>query len=440
MANHQMRSILFTAFFLQIWACALEAQSPRLLKPGQTFDSTITPTTPHDYSIKLSRGESVNLAVEQKGVDLALELRAPNQTLLGVFDSPNGRNGPEPLEIIATQSGAYRLRVRTFDANEPRGLYTLAVKAWRNANETRSLLETRRLARKAASAWLAQRTASIPANAVIPANAELASLDSMASRARIFGIGEATHGSREFGSLRISLTKRLIERHGFRIVAIEASSARLSLLNAYISGASQTNKGGPGDFQWIGAASRRELVPFLREWNDTHATDKVLLVGVDPQDNAFARDSLRAFLLRAYGEEVVTRLAPMFSEFAAADSQVMVFGNSDVDSVSRQTILAVNAMLDLDAPMLSQRFGSESVASARMIARDLAQVADFNGGGPPVSHSRDFYMAANILSEMQQFGPRAKTIFWAHNAHVSHPSGQSESGRSSGAWLRTLLV
>jgi erythromycin esterase-like protein len=96
-------------------------------------------------------------------------------------------------------------------------------------------------------------------------------------------------------------------------------------------------------------------------------------------------------------------------------------------------------MLNLDAPMLAQRLGSESVASARMIARDLAQMADFNGGGPPVSHSRDYYMAANILSAMRQFGPRAKTIFWAHNAHVSHPTGQSESGRSTVAWLRALL-
>src|SRR4051794_19010895 len=40
--------------------------------------------------------------------------------------------------------------------------------------------------------------------------------------ARIVLLGEATHGTSEFYSARAAITRALIERHGFNIVAVEA--------------------------------------------------------------------------------------------------------------------------------------------------------------------------------------------------------------------------
>src|ERR1700709_1249032 len=40
--------------------------------------------------------------------------------------------------------------------------------------------------------------------------------------ARVVLLGEATHGSSEFYRARSAITRRLIERHGFSIVAVEA--------------------------------------------------------------------------------------------------------------------------------------------------------------------------------------------------------------------------
>jgi erythromycin esterase len=128
------------------------------------------------------------------------------------------------------------LRVRPFDGREPAGKYRLEVMAWRSAPATRDMLHGRELARDSAARWLATRSAAIPANAVVPLEAPLPPLELLASRARVIGIGEANHGSREFGDLRLSLKRRLIERNGFRIVGIEASSARLDLLNHFVAG------------------------------------------------------------------------------------------------------------------------------------------------------------------------------------------------------------
>ena len=42
------------------------------------------------------------------------------------------------------------------------------------------------------------------------------------AEARVVTLGEATHGTAEFYRARAAITRRLIERHGFHIVAVEA--------------------------------------------------------------------------------------------------------------------------------------------------------------------------------------------------------------------------
>ena len=42
--------------------------------------------------------------------------------------------------------------------------------------------------------------------------------------ARVVLLGEASHGTSEFYRARAAISRRLIERHGFNIVAVEADS------------------------------------------------------------------------------------------------------------------------------------------------------------------------------------------------------------------------
>ena len=237
------------------------------------------------------------------------------------------------------------------------------------------------------------------------------------------------------------MTRRLIQRNGFRVVAIEASSSRLDLLNHFVAGemVPQSDVTKAIERGWIGRRPLRELVVWLRRWNSHHSTDRVELVGVDPQDNEIATDTLRAFLGKAYGDDLLARMAPTFRELAAADSQYLVFGDSDVDSVARRSILEVMGMLDLDAPILTQKFGAAAVERSREAARQMAEFADLNSGDNRLlGHSRDWYMAARVLGAVQRKGPGTKAVYWAHNAHVGI-RGDNPAGKSTGAWLREAL-
>jgi erythromycin esterase-like protein len=62
-------------------------------------------------------------------------------------------------------------------------------------------------------------------------------LESVAD-ARIVLIGEATHGTHEFYQVRADLTRALIERHGFNIVAAEADWPDAYRVNRWVRGMS----------------------------------------------------------------------------------------------------------------------------------------------------------------------------------------------------------
>jgi erythromycin esterase len=280
------------------------AQAPRPLSSGIAFDSSLAPSAAHRFSLRLAKGESANVVVRQIGVDVVLEVRAPDGSLFTTEDSPNGRTGDEPVEILAPASGTYVLLVRPYDASEPAGRYRLEVTALRNTRATARLLDARRLARDSAAAWFRPLSSALAATGVVPPDGSIPPLDGIAARVRVLGLGEATHGSREFGDFRLSVTKRLIQHGNYRIVAIEASESRLALLDRFVGGEAVPSAEVTKAIEsgWIGRRSQRELVAWLREWNAGRPpADRVRLVGLDPQDNRTARESLGKFLETAYG-------------------------------------------------------------------------------------------------------------------------------------------
>jgi erythromycin esterase len=416
------------------------AQTPTTINRSTRLEKSLKAGESHEYALSLQHGESAEVVVWQQGVDVVVEIRNPAGKLLDSIDSPTGRTGDEVVEIMAQQNGTYGITVRPFDSNEPAGSYRLEVRALRSANETEKLLRAQREARNAAAQWLRPRSVAIARSGVVPIKGNVPLLDDLAGRVRVLGIGEATHGSREFGDLRFSLTRYLIERHGFRVVALEASASNLSEVASYISGEGDLTPAMARLIEskiWIGRRTRRQMIEWIHRWNKEHPKDRVRVIGVDANENPGALEALRVFLARAYGETLMKRWALAERELVAADEQTAVFGDSGVDAATRQLLLEIIAMMRLDAPILKVRFGAPSFDSALEAAQILAEFADFNSGsGGAINHSRDWYMAGRILHALQEQGASAKAVYWAHNAHVVHPPG---SNRTAGALLRGAL-
>jgi erythromycin esterase len=391
-----------------------------LLTNHASQEAALQPGAAHRYELRLRRGESADVVVQQKGIDVVVDIRGPGGALLDEIDGPTGRNGDERAEIIAAESGTYTVTVRPYDEHEPAGRYRIEVAEVRSAAATRAMLEARAVARGRATAWLRAYSA--------PLSPDAPPLAALAARARVIGLGEATHGSREFGDVRLALTRRLIEEHGVRVVAVEWSSSHLAALAPYVAGESPAPA--VAESGWIGRRTMRELVAALRAWNAAHPADRVRLVGVDAQDNALAREELRAFLGRAYGD-LLPRWNAAEKELAAADEQSAVFGDSSVKVEVRQTLFELVARLSLDAALLRARYGA-AADRALTAARTLASFADFNSSAAD-SRSRDWAMAGAVLRALAEAGPGARAVYWAHNAHVR------VAEKTSGGFLRAAL-
>src|SRR5438477_4973769 len=205
------------------------------------------------------------IVIKQIGVDVVVNLKSPAGKLLDEIDSPTGRNGDKIVEIIAEQSGTYGIGVKPINEREPAGKYQLEVHELRSADETRTLLRTRADARSAAAGFLRPGSKAIPESGIFPENITFANLDVMAAKSKVIGLGEATHGSREFNDARFSITRYLIRRHRFRVIAIEASASSMKKLTPYVSG--ETTQKLTVQEMWIGQRTRNELIEWLREWN-----------------------------------------------------------------------------------------------------------------------------------------------------------------------------
>lgn len=393
----------------------LQPDVPVQLRRDSVIESPAAPGQVRSFTLALRQGESADIFVMQKGIDLVVDVVGPSGELLDSVDSPNGRQGDEPVAVVADRAGVYTLRVRALSPNEPAGQFTLRVTTVRNRAATQRLARERERARDEAARWLAARSSMIadPGDPI----ADLAPFDRLARDARIIGLGEATHGSREFGDVRLALIRRLVERHGYRLITLEDSMSRWLALAPYVAG-DTAQPAVPLEWGWMGRRSRRELLEWVRAWNLGHPADRIRIAGVDPQDNPGRLDRLGRFIANAYGEQVAAAWAPVAAEIAAAEEQNAVFGDSGITPEIRAAVLEVRARLENDAELLRARFAPAAVEDALVTSRNFAQFVDFNGNGGLLSHSRDWHMAANILANMAQAG-QSKAVYWGHNAHVS---------------------
>lgn len=410
--------------------------APVVLTARSVVDSALAPSAAHDYALRLPRGGSVLMVVQQVGIDVVVEVRDPRGRLIDAVDSPTGRTGAERVEVLAEQRGDFAIRVRPFAPNEPAGRYRLTVAEWRDARATERLLAQRTRVRDSAAAWLRDRAAPLRLEQ-LDADRELASA---VEGARVVGLGEATHGSRELADLRLAVTQHLVRRHGFRMITVEYSATKMALLNQWALGlpADEAEVRRVLESGWIGRRTIAELTRWVRAWNVEHPDEPVTLVGVDAHDHAEARARVRDVLARGFGPAAVAKFDTAAAEIERADSEASVFGNSSVSAATHRTLVEIVARLDADAPMLARLLGDTTVEAARDAARNLMQFVDFNAGATH-SRSRDWYMAVNLLRSLDQAAAGTRAVYWAHNAHVAIAPSRSPRFRTTGGYLRETL-
>ena len=100
----------------------------------------------HTYDLKLSEGQYAGVVVEQRGIDVIVQLQETAGKIIGSFDDEYGSHGEEKAEAVADAAVSYRLIVKASSLNAPAGHYRIRVTELRPATASDpSLDEARKL-------------------------------------------------------------------------------------------------------------------------------------------------------------------------------------------------------------------------------------------------------------------------------------------------------
>lgn len=268
---------------------------------------------------------------------------------------------------------------------------------------------------------------------------DLAPVAEMLDGARIIGMGEATHGTREFHTIRHRLVRKLVADHGLRAVAFEDNFASVRRINEYVrDGEGDTESAMDSFLTYLFHTTEvRRMIEWLRAFNEGRPEDdRVGVYGIDVQRAAPVAEWLRSYFERTdpeYLESVDDRLD------VVAQSSTFAF---DLDEDETGTMLELAVELGERLEAHEAAYVSETSASEWELARRHARVMEQSGQRRAAQldetdvreqlfagwEVRDRSMAENV-GWLLDFEDTDRMAIWAHNSHLQR--GTRELGGES---------
>ncbi|WP_046869710.1 protein-L-isoaspartate(D-aspartate) O-methyltransferase [Microvirga massiliensis] len=246
---------------------------------------------------------------------------------------------------------------------------------------------------------------------------------------RVVLLGEASHGTSEFYRARAAITRRLIEEHGFTIVAVEADWPDAAAIDRYVR-YRPARAGTEPPFQrfptWMW---RNTDIAALIDWMRTHnesVQDLDARAGFYGLDIYNMSGSIAAVL--EYLDEVDPEAAAVARErygcLTPWQREPSTYGRAVLRGGYRKCEQAVIAQC---RDLLQRRLeyaaqDGESFLDATQNARLVASAERYYRimyyGGPESWNLRDTHMFETLGYLLEARGPRSKAVVWAHNSHI----------------------
>jgi erythromycin esterase-like protein len=257
--------------------------------------------------------------------------------------------------------------------------------------------------------------------------------------ARVVLLGEATHGTGEFYRARAAVTRRLVERHGFGIVALEADWPDAARLDRWVRDRPAAPADGPafarfpawmwrnaemrGFAAWLRARNaalppgRRAAVRGLDIYS-LGASIEAVLGYLDANDPEAARAARRR-----YG-----CLGPWHAE-PEDYGRAVLFGAKD--PCEDAAVAQLRALLDEHLPRPAGGDEEElfdATQNARVVRSAEQYYRLMYRSGTESWNLRDRHMFDTLRALLDRGGPEAKAVVWAHNSHIGNAAAATAMG------------
>ncbi|MEU7829128.1 erythromycin esterase family protein [Nonomuraea sp. NPDC049129] len=275
-------------------------------------------------------------------------------------------------------------------------------------------------------------TSRVTSDAVVPLDqAPLAD----AAGKRVVGIGEATHGNKEFVQSRALIIQKLVGEYGFRTVALEADFGGTATANDYL----MKDRGSAEDAAralGFDIYRTREMADLLKWIHDHNAAvpdaDKVRLYGFDMQ--RYDRNKER--LLRYLATVDPARVRPVQESLAALTDATRSEQEKEKVAAAATAAGRLVAQMTANREKYVSLSSQESFALAVHHAETIQRGAQLQNSGNDYNSKRDAWMAENVrwIADAEAAQGRKKVIVGGHNGHIDK-SGAAFSYESMGRRL-----
>lgn len=281
-------------------------------------------------------------------------------------------------------------------------------------------------------------------------------LGSLEAKPQLLGLGEPMHGEEEFPRLRNRVFRHLVEREGYRSIAIESDCLAALAVDAYVAGGEGSLDAvmETGFSHGFGALnSNRELVVWIRERNRNRAPeDRLRFYGFDAPVEVTGAPSPRQSLVALHGylaahleadslpcdsktiEGLLGDDGRWTNPAAAMDPSKSIGASREAGELRLVTDELV-AALTSESPRLIAATSYEEWHRACLYGRTAsgllryhAKMADGSGSrAAQISRlmvQRDTMMSQNLRAIAAREAQRGPTLVFAQNLHLQkHRSG-----------------
>ena len=120
---------------ISIYRAPQEPGAVQWLTEGKPIERKLSGGESHSYQLNLNSGQYARVIVEQKGIDVVVNLYGPDGKLITAVDNPNGSVGAETVHITAEATGIYRLEVKALENRARAASYEAKLVEVRIANQ-----------------------------------------------------------------------------------------------------------------------------------------------------------------------------------------------------------------------------------------------------------------------------------------------------------------
>jgi erythromycin esterase-like protein len=246
--------------------------------------------------------------------------------------------------------------------------------------------------------------------------------------AKVVLLGEASHGTSEFYRARAAITRRLIEAHGFNLVAVEADWPDAALVDRYVRHKPLPSTAEPAFTRFPTWMWRNTDVQAFLQWMRDHnalkpAGRRASFHGLDLYNLNGSIGAVVEYLDRvdpeaaAVARERYGCLMPWSSEPQAYGRMALSTGYTACeDAVAEMLADLLRKRLDYAARDGDDFLDAEG--NARLVRNAEAYYRAMYYGAAESWNLRDSHMFETLESLLAFRGEEARAVVWAHNSHI----------------------